>query len=76
MWYCVAVPSRYQGWLLRLSPGTAPVTGVPALPTVPADTRRVGKVSGWPSLSVLLKLRNQDQSPFLLPTDALTCLPA
>jgi hypothetical protein len=68
--YSVPVPSRYQGWLVRSRSSTAPVTGVPALPTVPWARVRVAKVSGWPSLRVWVRLKNQDQSPALLPAEA------
>ena len=49
----------------------APVTGVPAPPATPADCSTVGKVMGWPWLSLRLRLIQYDQSPLLLPMEAL-----
>src|SRR3989344_5711685 len=71
--YCVPEPRMYQGLFSLLASSRAPVTGVPALPTVPALTRRLAKVCGWPLLSVWLALSHQDQSPDRLPTDMLVC---
>ena len=63
MWYCVPLPKRYHGTLALLGSRVAPLTRVPALPSVPVDATRVGKVNGWPWLSVRLALMNQNQSP-------------
>src|SRR6185369_10297004 len=62
-----------MGVLVLFLSRTAPVTGVPAAPGVPELTTRVANVSGWPWLSVWLKLSHQAQSPALLPTEALVC---
>jgi hypothetical protein len=61
----------YQGWLVVLSPAIAPVTGVPAPPATPADCSTVGKVMGWPWLSLRLRLIQYDQPALLLPMEAL-----
>ena len=71
MWYCVPVPNTYQGWLFTLLPVAAPVTGVPAEPGLPADCSAVTKVCGGPSLPVRFRCSHHDQSPLLLPSDAL-----
>ena len=75
MWYWVAVPRITHGAPLRSNSGTAPVTARAFAAGAVVPGVRVAKVSGWPTLSVRLTLKNQDQSPFLLPTDALAWWP-
>jgi hypothetical protein len=55
---------------------TAPVTAVPgaaAVGVVPLLTSLVGKVSGWPVLSVRLRLNHHEKPPSRLPSEALAC---
>ena len=74
--YWVEPPKITMGALLGFSPTTAPVTTcAPTEGAVPALTRRVGNTSGWLLLLVRLTLTNHDQSPFLLPSDALAWEP-
>jgi len=78
VWYWVAVPSRYQGLLLLSLSSTAPVTTVPGTAVVavePVLTSLVGKVSGWPSLSVRFRLNHHEKPPSRLPSEALACWP-
>jgi hypothetical protein len=62
-----------HGALALLAFCTAPVTGVPAEPGVPALLSRVAKVSGWLWVSVRFTLNQYDQRSTRLPTEALAC---
>src|SRR5262245_23644886 len=75
-WYWVVVPSSHHGWLERLSPYTAPVTGTSvATGGTPVDRSRVANTSGWPSLSSRFRSIHHDQAPARSPSDALACQP-
>ncbi len=56
-------------------PGTAPETGTAPAAGALVLSSLVVKVSGWPALLVWLTWMNHDQSPFLLPSEALAWLP-
>ena len=49
------------------------MTGTPPPPGTPEATVAVVKVWGWPWLSVWFRSIHHDQSPLLLPSDALVC---
>ncbi|MDT4858142.1 hypothetical protein FQZ97_925950 [compost metagenome] len=68
-------PSSHHGWFDGFIPGTAPVTGVPALPTVPALTSRLANDSDCPLLWVREAPSHHDQSPLRLPSDRSSCWP-